>query len=80
MKGVCSTLAAAGTGPWPRRRCNDAGARQHRAAARAGTVTVTATPIHLGGTVTTHGVVLTDDAGQRLCTLRITNRLLNLKD
>ena len=48
--------------------------------ARAGTIAITATPIHLGGTVTTHEVVLTDDSGQRLCTLRITNLLLDRKD
>lgn len=49
----------------------------HHKGARAGTVTITATPIHLGRTLTTHEVLLTDEAGQRLCTLRITNLLLD---
>jgi 1,4-dihydroxy-2-naphthoyl-CoA hydrolase len=52
----------------------------HHKSARAGTVTITATPIHLGGTVATHEVVMTNDAGQRLCTLRITSLLLDRKD
>ncbi len=54
----------------------DVSATHHRGA-RAGLVTITATPIHLGRTVTTHEVLLTNDAGQRLCTLRITNLLLD---
>ncbi|MHA7189035.1 PaaI family thioesterase [Arthrobacter sp. MDT2-16] len=49
----------------------------HHKGARGGTVTITATPIHLGRTLTTHEVLLTDEAGQRLCTLRITNLLLD---
>ena len=49
----------------------------HHKGAREGTVTITATPIHLGRTLTTHEVLLTDEAGQRLCTLRITNLLLD---
>ncbi|MCU1530568.1 MAG: hotdog fold thioesterase [Arthrobacter sp.] len=52
----------------------------HHKSARAGTVTITATAIHLGGTVATHEVVMTNDAGQRLCTLRITSLLLYRKD
>lgn len=38
-----------------------------------GTVTGTATAIHLGRTLTTHEVVMTDDDGRRLSTARITN-------
>ncbi|MBG6183916.1 uncharacterized protein (TIGR00369 family) [Arthrobacter sp. CAN_A214] len=49
----------------------------HHKAARAGTVTITATPIHLGRTLTTHEVVLTNDDGARLCSMRITNLLLD---
>ncbi|WP_104116396.1 hotdog fold thioesterase [Arthrobacter sp. B1805] len=49
----------------------------HHLGAREGTVTITATPIHLGRTLTTHEVLLTNDAGRRLCTLRITNLLLD---
>ena len=53
----------------------DVSATHHRSA-REGQVTITATPIHLGGTLTTHEVVITNEAGQRLCTLRITNLLM----
>jgi 1,4-dihydroxy-2-naphthoyl-CoA hydrolase len=52
----------------------------HHKSARAGTVTITATAIHLGGTVASHEVVMVNDAGQRLCTLRITSLLLDRKD
>lgn len=48
----------------------------HHKSARNGTVTITATPIHLGGTLATHEVLITNDDGERLCTLRITNLLL----
>ena len=48
----------------------------HHKSARSGLITITATPIHLGGTLTTHEVLITNEAGQRLCTLRITNLLL----
>ncbi|TLM84459.1 hotdog fold thioesterase [Pseudarthrobacter sp. NamE2] len=53
----------------------DVSATHHRSA-REGTVTITATPIHLGGTLTTHEVLITNEIGQRLCTLRITNLLM----
>ncbi|MBG6179457.1 uncharacterized protein (TIGR00369 family) [Arthrobacter sp. CAN_A1] len=49
----------------------------HHKSAREGLVTITATPLHLGGTLTTHEVVLTNDDGARLCSLRITNLLLD---
>ncbi|MHA7154054.1 PaaI family thioesterase [Arthrobacter sp. TMN-50] len=49
----------------------------HHKSAREGLVTITATPVHLGGTLTTHEVVLTNDDGARLCSLRITNLLLD---
>jgi 1,4-dihydroxy-2-naphthoyl-CoA hydrolase len=52
----------------------------HHKSAREGQITITATPIHLGGTLTTHEVLLTNEAGQRLCTLRITNLLLDRKN
>lgn len=51
------------------------GATHHRAA-RSGLVTGTATAIHLGGTLTTHEVVMTDEQGRRLSTARITNMVL----
>jgi len=56
----------------------DVSATHHRSA-RDGQITITATPIHLGGTLTTHEVLITNDAGQRLCTMRITNLLLDRK-
>jgi len=48
----------------------------HHASATAGTVTGVATAIRLGRTVTSHEVVVTDDAGRRLCTARITNLIV----
>ncbi|WP_035770841.1 hotdog fold thioesterase [Arthrobacter sp. Br18] len=47
-------------------------ATHHRSIA-SGTVTGTATALHLGRTLTTHEVVMTDDDGRRLSTARITN-------
>ena len=54
----------------------DVSATHHRGA-RDGLVTITATPIHLGRRVSTHEVVLTNEAGKRLCTLRITNMIID---
>jgi uncharacterized protein (TIGR00369 family) len=44
----------------------------HHRAVRAGTVTAVATPLHLGGTVATYEIVITDDDGRRVCTARLT--------
>ena len=44
----------------------------HHRAARSGTVTGTATPIHLGGTLATWDVEIVDESGRRICTARIT--------
>jgi uncharacterized protein (TIGR00369 family) len=44
----------------------------HHRSARAGLVTGVATPLHLGGTVATYDIVITDDAGDRVCTARLT--------
>jgi uncharacterized protein (TIGR00369 family) len=49
----------------------------HHRGARSGLVTGTATAIHLGRTTTSHDVVLTDEEGNRLCTVRITNLLID---
>jgi uncharacterized protein (TIGR00369 family) len=49
-------------------------ATHHRSIA-SGTVTGTCTAIHLGRTLATHEVVMTDSEGRRLCTARITNLL-----
>ena len=48
----------------------------HHRGATGGLVTGTATPLHLGRTLTTHEVVMTDEAGRRLSTCRITNMIL----
>lgn len=44
----------------------------HHKSATSGHVTATATPIRLGRTATSHEIVVVDDAGQRVCTARIT--------
>ena len=44
----------------------------HHRSARSGLVTGVATPLHLGGSVATYEVVITDDAGARVCTARLT--------
>lgn len=49
----------------------DINATHHRAA-RSGLVTGTARPISLGRTLACYEVVVTDDAGRRVCTSRIT--------
>lgn len=48
----------------------------HHKSARKGIVTITATPLQLGRTMTSHEVLITNEAGERLCTLRISNLLL----
>lgn len=49
----------------------------HHRGLTAGTVTGTCTPIHLGGTLTTHEIVMTDEQGRRLSTAKITNMILD---
>lgn len=44
----------------------------HHRAVRDGSVTATATPISLGRTLATWEIVVTDDAGRRVCTARLT--------
>ena len=48
----------------------------HHSSGRAGLVTATATAIKLWRTLCSHEVVITDEAGKRLCTARITNALV----
>jgi uncharacterized protein (TIGR00369 family) len=48
----------------------------HHRGVREGIVTGVATAIQLGKTVTSHEVVITDDSGARLCTVRITNLIV----
>ncbi|KGJ75974.1 thioesterase [Cryobacterium roopkundense] len=45
----------------------------HNRSATAGWVTGVCTPIHLGRTLTTHEIVVSDDQGRRCSTIRITN-------
>jgi uncharacterized protein (TIGR00369 family) len=53
----------------------DINATHHRSA-RSGTVTGTATALHLGRSTASYEVVVTDDQGRRLCTARITCALM----
>ncbi len=45
----------------------------HTASATSGIVTGVCTPIHLGRTLTVHEIVITNEAGARCSTVRITN-------
>lgn len=49
----------------------------HHASGREGLVTATATAIRLGRTLCSHEIVITDEAGTRLCTARITNAVMD---
>ena len=49
----------------------DINATHHRAVS-AGTVTGVATPIHLGSTITTYAVAITDEQDRPVCTARLT--------
>jgi uncharacterized protein (TIGR00369 family) len=55
----------------------EVGATHHRAIA-SGTVTGTCIAIHLGRTLTTHEIVMTDEKGRRLSTARITNLIRDI--
>ena len=54
----------------------DINATHHRSV-RSGTVTGIATAIRLGRTIASHEIVVTDDDGNRLCTARITNLIID---
>ena len=49
----------------------------HHKSATSGMLTITATPISLGRSLTSHDVVIEHESGVRLCTLRITNMILD---
>lgn len=49
----------------------DISATHHRAV-RSGLVTGVATPLHLGGSVATYDIEITDEEDQRVCTARLT--------
>jgi 1,4-dihydroxy-2-naphthoyl-CoA hydrolase len=53
----------------------DLNASHHRPA-RGGWITGTATALHLGRSVVSYEVVLTDDAGERVCTARVTCQMV----
>lgn len=50
----------------------------HTRSATGGYVTGVCTPIHLGRTLTTHEVTVTDENGRRCSTIRITNLIKEL--
>ncbi|MGO4300901.1 PaaI family thioesterase [Leifsonia sp. RAF41] len=54
----------------------DINATHHRAA-RSGLVTGVATAIRLGRTIASHEIVVSDEEGNRLCTARITNLIID---
>ena len=45
----------------------------HTRSATTGYVTGVCTPVHLGRTIAVHEIVVTDEDGNRCCTMRITN-------
>ena len=53
----------------------DINATHHKAATK-GLVTGVATPVSLGRTLACYDIVITNEAGQRTCTARITNVIL----
>ncbi|MGO4385663.1 hotdog fold thioesterase [Specibacter sp. RAF43] len=71
-----SFAAALHAGPGRRAVGIEIGATHHRGIT-AGVVTGTATALHLGRTLVTHEVVMTDEAGHKLSTARITNMILD---
>ncbi|WP_431221357.1 hotdog fold thioesterase [Leifsonia xyli] len=50
----------------------------HTRSATSGFVTGVCTPIHLGRTLTTHEIAVSDDRGRRCSTIRITNLIKEL--
>ena len=70
-----STGAAVHAGPDKLSVGVDINATHHRAA-RSGTVTGVATPVHLGRTMASYEVVISDEDGKRVCTARITCTLV----
>lgn len=54
----------------------DVNATHHRGA-REGIITITATPIRLGRRMTSHEVIITDEQQRRICTMRISNMVVD---
>lgn len=75
---LAETLGSFAAGIWAGRDRHVVGievsATHHRSIA-SGLVTGTCTSIHLGRTLTTHEIVMTDAQGRRLSTARITNMI-----
>ena len=57
----------------------DINATHHRSV-RSGLVTGVATAIRLGRTIASHEVIVSDEEGNRLCTARITNLIIDAPD
>jgi 1,4-dihydroxy-2-naphthoyl-CoA hydrolase len=57
----------------------DINATHHRAV-RSGTITGVATALHLGRTLTSHEIVITDDEGRLVATARITNLIRTVEE
>jgi 1,4-dihydroxy-2-naphthoyl-CoA hydrolase len=71
LASIAATIYA-----WPDRTAVgvDLNATHHRAV-RAGTVRGVATPLHLGSTIATYEVVISDENDRRVCTVRLTCHL-----
>jgi 1,4-dihydroxy-2-naphthoyl-CoA hydrolase len=71
LASIASTIYA-----WPDRVAVgvDLNATHHRAV-RSGTVRGVATPIHLGSSIATYEVAITDERDRRVCTVRLTCHL-----
>ncbi|WP_431709962.1 hotdog fold thioesterase [Glutamicibacter uratoxydans] len=54
----------------------DVSATHHRSATQ-GDIIITATPIKLGRRMTSHDVVITDEQDRRICSMRITNLVVD---
>jgi len=65
-----STAAALSVGPLRAVVGIELSASYHRAA-RQGTITAVCRNTHLGGTLTSHEIEMTDDGGSLLCTVRL---------
>ncbi|WP_374929605.1 PaaI family thioesterase [Kytococcus sedentarius] len=73
---VGSIAAALHAGPDRAAVGVDINATHHRAV-REGSVHAVATPVHRGRTTATYEIIITDDAGKRVCSSRLTCSLLN---
>jgi 1,4-dihydroxy-2-naphthoyl-CoA hydrolase len=71
-----SIAAALAAGPTRSALGLELNATHHRAASR-GTVTGVCTPLHVGRTVASYQIVISDEAGRRICTARLTCVLRN---